>query len=167
MNRSYPRQRGIALLVSLILLLLLTVIAITAATQSTLQERMATNSQMQNTAFQNVESGFMRWDDEYRDADGRMVIGRIKQTYAGHNFRVNVPAYPLTELKPGIQFSFAGGSASFDAGNPRQEQWITDVVVTAKACPSSGTCDVDDKSDGLARSETTQGLSFIYAPHNN
>ncbi|MCU1718155.1 pilus assembly PilX N-terminal domain-containing protein [Pseudomonas sp. 5P_3.1_Bac2] len=54
-------QRGVALLVSLILLLLLTIIAITAATTSTLQQRMASNAQEANTAFQAAESGLAVW----------------------------------------------------------------------------------------------------------
>lgn len=55
------QQRGVALLVSLILLLLLTIIAITAATTSTLQQRMASNAQETNTAFQAAESGLAIW----------------------------------------------------------------------------------------------------------
>ncbi|WP_341303805.1 pilus assembly PilX N-terminal domain-containing protein [Pseudomonas sp. TMP25] len=49
------------LLVSLILLLILTILAITAASTSTLQQRMASNAQEQNTSFQAAESGLARW----------------------------------------------------------------------------------------------------------
>ncbi len=59
------RQNGIALLVSLVLLLLLTIIAITAASTSSLQIRMATNSQQQNAAFQAAESGIRQWLNEF------------------------------------------------------------------------------------------------------
>lgn len=64
MNNA-TQQRGIALLVSLLLLLMLTIIAISAANQSTLLQRMAGNSQQQNIAFQASESGLEAWVNDY------------------------------------------------------------------------------------------------------
>lgn len=52
-----PKQRGAVLVVSLIVLLLLTILAITASNTATLQERMASNAQEANVAFQAAESG--------------------------------------------------------------------------------------------------------------
>ncbi|SEK68160.1 type IV pilus assembly protein PilX [Atopomonas hussainii] len=57
MNYAPKKQGGIALLVSLVLLLTLTIIAVTASNTASLQERMALNSQQNNTAFQAAESG--------------------------------------------------------------------------------------------------------------
>lgn len=51
------RQQGMVLLVSLMLLLMLTLIAIAASSQSTLQVRIASNSEMRNLAFQAAEAG--------------------------------------------------------------------------------------------------------------
>lgn len=62
---SHSKQKGIVLLVSLVLLLMLTVIAITAATQSNLQLRISSNSQQQNIAFQAAESGLQNWISQY------------------------------------------------------------------------------------------------------
>ncbi|MGC4008675.1 MAG: PilX N-terminal domain-containing pilus assembly protein [Pseudomonas sp.] len=62
---SRAPQRGMALLVSLMLLLLLTVIAISAASMSSVQQRMAINSQNQNVAFQASESGLAAWITNY------------------------------------------------------------------------------------------------------
>ncbi|MDX1297265.1 MAG: PilX N-terminal domain-containing pilus assembly protein [Pseudomonas sp.] len=59
------KQRGVVLLVSLLLLLMLTLIAITAANQSSLQLRISSNSQQQNAAFQAAESGLQRWTNTY------------------------------------------------------------------------------------------------------
>ena len=59
------KQTGMVLLISLVMLLLLTIIAITAASQSTLQTRMASNSQQQNIAFQAAESGISAWVKDY------------------------------------------------------------------------------------------------------
>ena len=58
-------QRGVVLLVSLLLLLMLTLIAITAATQSSMQLRISSNSQQQNAAFQAAESGLQQWANAY------------------------------------------------------------------------------------------------------
>ena len=77
-------QRGIALLVSLVLLLLLTIIAITASNQATLQQRMAANSQQQNNAFQAAESGLQAWTDQFRLAPaGFTAIPQNWSTGAG------------------------------------------------------------------------------------
>jgi type IV pilus assembly protein PilX len=54
--RNHSNQRGVALVVSLILLLLLTTLAISASNTASLQERMALNSQESNVAFQTAES---------------------------------------------------------------------------------------------------------------
>jgi type IV pilus assembly protein PilX len=60
--KSKPnRQNGMVLLVSLMLLLMLTLIAIAASSQSTLQVRIASNSEMRNGAFQAAEAGIAQW----------------------------------------------------------------------------------------------------------
>jgi len=51
------RQRGSALLVSLVFLLLLTMIGVAAIQDSTLQERMAGNTRDREVAFQAAEAG--------------------------------------------------------------------------------------------------------------
>ncbi|MDO9617655.1 MAG: pilus assembly PilX N-terminal domain-containing protein [Pseudomonas sp.] len=62
------KQRGVVLLVSLLLLLMLTLIAITAANQSSLQLRISSNSEQQNAAFQAAESGLQQWANAYFSA---------------------------------------------------------------------------------------------------
>jgi type IV pilus assembly protein PilX len=51
------RQRGAALVVALILLLVLTLLGVAALRTTTLEERMAANSQERNRAFHAAESG--------------------------------------------------------------------------------------------------------------
>ncbi|TXI35663.1 MAG: hypothetical protein E6Q69_01050 [Aquipseudomonas alcaligenes] len=65
---SLHKQKGMVLVVSLLLLLMLTLIAISAANQSGLQLRIASNSEQQNAAFQAAESGLALWTDEYFNA---------------------------------------------------------------------------------------------------
>jgi len=51
------KQRGATLLISLVLLLVLTILALVAARSASLQQRMASNLQQQNMAFQAAENG--------------------------------------------------------------------------------------------------------------
>lgn len=66
MNSKMNRQRGMVLLVSLMLLLMLTLIAIAASSQSTLQVRIASNSEMRNAAFQAAEAGIAQWTKTFQ-----------------------------------------------------------------------------------------------------
>ncbi len=105
-------QQGTVLLVSLLLLLMLTIIAITAASQSNLQLRIASNSQQQNIAFQAAESGLQRWANEYfsrPDADPNLV-GNIAVRNSGGQFEAAptlASSLPLTEgmgiTEPGLR----------------------------------------------------------------
>lgn len=63
MNPS--KQKGMVLLVSLILLLMLTLIAITASNQATLQLRISSNSEQRTQAFQAAEAGISNWVGTY------------------------------------------------------------------------------------------------------
>lgn len=105
-------QQGTVLLVSLLLLLMLTVIAITAASQSNLQLRIASNAQQQNIAFQAAESGLQRWANEYfsrSDADPNLV-GNIAVSNSEGQFEAAptlASSLPLTEgmgiTEPGLR----------------------------------------------------------------
>lgn len=57
---ALARERGAALVMSLIILLVLTIIAIAGITTSTLEERMAGNIQDATHAFEGAESGLDR-----------------------------------------------------------------------------------------------------------
>jgi len=57
MDNLQTKQRGAALLVSLVLLLLLTILALTSARTAMLQQRMSSGLQQQNIAFQAAENG--------------------------------------------------------------------------------------------------------------
>lgn len=76
------KQRGMVLLVSLILLLMLTLIAITASSQSTLQLRISSNSEQNNLAFQAAEAGIANWIGSYFSVPliDLYTIGRVDGT---------------------------------------------------------------------------------------
>jgi type IV pilus assembly protein PilX len=112
-------QRGAVLLVSLVLLLLLTTIAITASNQATLQQRMAANSQQQNSAFQAAESGLQAWAKEFKVAplsftstpqDWSTGAGQAKyNATAGiaNNCTGVIPAFSLNADETGMTFKYA------------------------------------------------------------
>ena len=64
----HSRQRGIALIVTLILLLTMTLIGLTGMRTNTQQERMAGNVRDRNLAFQASESALMAGEDAVSDA---------------------------------------------------------------------------------------------------
>ena len=65
---QYCRQRGIALIVTLILLLTMTLVGLAGMRSNTQQERMAGNFRDRNLAFQASESGLMAGEDAVRAA---------------------------------------------------------------------------------------------------
>jgi hypothetical protein len=60
LGSKLPRQRGAALIVSLVLMLVLTVLGISAMNMSTLELTMAGNTQAAQLAFQAAETGIDR-----------------------------------------------------------------------------------------------------------
>lgn len=57
---SFPSQRGMALIMALVILLILTILGVTAMTTSSLEEKMSGNIQEQNRAFHAAESGISK-----------------------------------------------------------------------------------------------------------
>jgi Tfp pilus assembly protein PilX len=53
----HARQRGAALITALVLLVILTMLGLSSMTTNTMEERMASNAQEKNRAFQAAESG--------------------------------------------------------------------------------------------------------------
>jgi type IV pilus assembly protein PilX len=103
-NNFPPRQRGVALVVSLVLLLLLTILAITAARTSSLQQRMAGNAQEQNSAFQAAESGLSRWIALFTDGQ---AIPATETNGDGSVFRLDNPP---VEIQANCLFGSVGTS---------------------------------------------------------
>jgi type IV pilus assembly protein PilX len=105
------------LLVSLVLLLILTTIAITAASTSSLQVRMAANSQQQNIAFQAAESGLREWLSEFEQSleiEALETSGNLSDTVQytatagtpGNCWDV-IPAFSLDASEDNTSFRYA------------------------------------------------------------
>ncbi len=62
--RALCRQRGAAFITALVMLVLVTILAMSSITRTTMDERMAANSQQVNQAFQAAETGLsLVWND--------------------------------------------------------------------------------------------------------
>lgn len=146
-------QKGVALLVCLVLLLLLTVLAITAATQSTLQERMAANSQQQNIAFQAAESGIQGWLTKYQSNPQIAPIstGEVKLT--------NTTPYTASAAQPSNCFGVVQSYSLNAAEGSNSFQYACfDIQSTGKSCADSNCNDTDNP----ARAKHTQGQLVRY-----
>jgi len=147
---SRAKQSGMALLVSLIMLLLVTIIAITAAQQSTLQARMAANSQQQNIAFQTSESGISAWLASYA-ANPRIAVIRVTPTG-----ETKTP-YTATAALPS-NCSTVIEAYSLNAGGDTFQYACFDIQSDAKSCADTG-CDT---ATNPARARHFQGHLVRY-----
>ncbi len=121
------RQQGMVLLVSLMLLLMLTIIAITAATQSNLQLRISSNSELQNVAFQAAESGLQQWTTAYFAANSSASFpAGWSKTAFGDNAQTSV-----TTISTGPCASFGIGRISMNC---------FDIQSVGEHCLEDGTC---------------------------
>jgi len=136
-------QSGMALLVSLVLLLLLTVIAIAAATRSTLQERMAANSQQQNIAFQASESGIQGWLENYKlnQTDRVVTASKDLSTTVKYSATAELPT------------ACVGVVPAYSMGTTSVRYSCFNIVSAAKSCVDSSCKD----SDNPARAKHRQG----------
>src|SRR5690606_5877099 len=92
MENSMNRQRGMVLLVSLVLLLMLTLIAIAASSQSTLQVRIASNSEMRNGAFLAAEAGIAQWARAFQNKKAGLDSATLPDGQA----------YEVAQVNPGL-----------------------------------------------------------------
>lgn len=60
---SHQREKGAALVISLLLLLVMTILAVSMSQNTTLQERMARNTRDAEAAFQSAEAGLRAGED--------------------------------------------------------------------------------------------------------
>lgn len=129
------RQQGAVLMVSLIMLLLLTVIAVTASNTSTLQTRMANNSQLQNIAFQAAESGIRHGQE---DVTGTTQTGTL--SYSGGVSYGVAPKYTSSTaiiLEPGSSLD-----ASSEGGGGSLVRYQVRISSHGKACDAAdASCD--------------------------
>ena len=124
------KQKGMVLLVSLILLLMLTLIAITASNQSTLQLRISSNSEQRNMAFQAAEAGIAKWTGTYlADLTNLPTSGTIGNTQ-----------FYIDPAKSRWDVACPGSSITQGSGAPRMDCF--DLTVEGKSVCSGSSCAV-------------------------
>lgn len=156
---SSNTQRGMALVVSLVLLLILTVLAIAMASNSTLQQRISANAQQQNIAFQAAESGLQYWVTQFAQSGTALANGTLHPVTptSGNSgsaqVRLDTTFIECAKFIPSQSMSVAAGTLTYTCYQ---------VSSQAKACKDLTNCTVTS-SDGQARA--LHRRSYIQATH--
>jgi Tfp pilus assembly protein PilX len=95
--RGNPRERGTALIMSLVILMILTILGITAMSTATLQERMSGNIQEGTRAFEVAESALQ---STLNDSTQFNQSGTATQTYPLNNRKAEVTTTFLQATDP-------------------------------------------------------------------
>jgi len=104
MNISTPgQQRGVALLMGMMMLLVLTLISVSSMQGSTLQEKMTGNVREANLAFQTAE-------DVIRQVEAQVTQASLTGTFAGLS--------PITFAASGIGIYDCGGARLLASADP-------------------------------------------------
>jgi len=143
------RQQGMVLLVSLMLLLMLTLIAIAASSQSTLQVRIASNSEMRNLAFQAAEAGITLARQE--------IAHKKKGALLEHSG--TLPGGQVYEASIAPDFSFVLGQNVTKQEGFINRFYMTDIESfggTGTGCTNS-----PGNNDCIATAKHKQGVEFI------
>jgi len=141
-------QRGATLLISLVLLLMLTVLALVASRGATLQQRMASNLQQQNLAFQAAENGIqaailqMTGSDEY----GRPQLDEPRYLFSD----LSVPASDLPPL------------LSVDCKGSSKEHYFCVKVEREADCSGNGTAPPVEGSSVVDGNPVSVGTAVCY-----
>ncbi|HEB63262.1 MAG TPA: hypothetical protein ENJ07_02140 [Gammaproteobacteria bacterium] len=81
---SIQKQQGIALIASLLMLLVMTLIGLTALERTTIEEKMAANSQQKAITFQAAETAIQQFISTSSDAVYTNSINSVDTTIAYH-----------------------------------------------------------------------------------
>ncbi len=145
MNHSPAfRQRGTTLIVAMVLLVVMTMIGVTALNTTTLEQKMARNSQELNRALQAAEAGidiaFANPDEFDLTADRAGNTGLVGDYDSGSNYLVsfvnstNPPVGSLYSASSFAAFHFDiqsdAGSRVTDTGAPAVDVDDTAAIVT-------------------------------------
>jgi hypothetical protein len=105
MSSSVSRSRGVALILSLLLLLVLTVIGVGTLSTVSMQERMASNANLQTLAFNAASAGVTETLEQWLDEDN-WPAGKTCDRGMNEDWSTNWTA-PTALVVPGIPAGFA------------------------------------------------------------
>ena len=115
-------QRGATLVVGLVLLLIITMIGITAMQGTTVQQKMATNVQFNESAFQAAEDGVRTVTQEARSrrappvGSGNILVDSLGSAPGTVIQRVANDAVKGTRSNAGVTYAGATSAAGFSLG---------------------------------------------------
>jgi type IV pilus assembly protein PilX len=137
-SRALPRlhrQRGVALVVSLILLLVATIIGLAASRGTLLQEHMSANSFDRSLAFQRAESGL-------RAAEGAITTNWVITSLGGEDCSAAGCASVPSDAFTGTSATWEDVSATYDVNDsitPGIPQYYIQFMGTGTADDDNGT----------------------------
>jgi type IV pilus assembly protein PilX len=110
------RERGVVLVMALVILLILTILGVTAMSTSSLQEKMAGNTQEQTKAFQAAESGISKIASTSGTLD---LTTKTTNNFSFGNTTAKVDVSYMQSVPPKRGSGYS--STSFDAANFDQQ----------------------------------------------
>ena len=147
---NHRAQRGVALIVALILLVVATLIGLAASRGTMLQERMSSNSYDRSLAFQRSEAA-LRAAEAVITAEGNIVaLGGVDCTPVA----VNCPSVPANAFT-GTDTTWKDVTAIYDVNNattPGTPQYYIQFVGTGVA---ENALDTDANADAIAYGGST------------
>lgn len=138
--RVPARQRGVALVTSLMILLILTILGVTAMRTSTLQEKMSANIQESTRAFQVAESGLKQSLNTVGTFDLYATITN-SFSFGGNSASVQTAYLQMSPPKRGSGYS----SVDYDGANFDQTSTATGMA-GSKALIHRGVVQIVGKS---------------------
>ncbi len=113
-------QRGMALIMAMVILMILTILGITAMTTSSLEEKMSGNIQEQTRAFQAAESGVSEAIARIITGVGGGIIPTFDMPYQGGRSNARVMTASLGTVSGGNRCS---GANSRDCHGTESSAW--------------------------------------------
>jgi len=151
MDSFYNKQQGATLLVSLVLLLVLTTLALSSTRTAMLQQRMSSNLQQQNLAFQTAENGI------------KAAILRLEGSDADKKW----PPLNTTKSLCGAESDFADWDSCPHSAGTNKSQYRVDIKQVSCSVQSSSFICFDILSEGTYNANSAthkQGYVFKLKP---
>lgn len=148
------RQRGVALVVALLLLLVITIVGLAAVRSTTMQQKMTSNFLDRQIAFQGAEAALRQGEVAVQAATSTGSFYNCSPT-SGNNCLVN----PMTDSNVPTGQYVTVGQSSFDAGtlSASQPQYVVEylgnfqipspVVSQVSSCSGYGPCSSNGSAD--------------------
>lgn len=162
MNKSYQninRQQGVTLLVALVMLLIMSMIAVTSLTTSTLEEKMAINTQNQISTFQAAESGIDRAINDFNVLRSLSASNTIQNVSVGFSSHASTQATVAVEfVRTSKNVDDSGRTVAADKIGTSWAEDNMDIKAMTTYFQAEGTAEL--KSNANVNTSVMQGFTF-------